>query len=195
MSSVDGQTEAVAASYPQAQTSADSSAFCEPVFLAVNSLETGGTERQFYELARAFRQARVPVRLGCLQRKGAFVDGLGDLSEFPLGGSLYRWTSIQSRLRMAQDLRRFGIQVAHAFDFYANLMMIPAARLARVPAVIGSHRQLGDLLTPAQFSAQLAAFRMCDRVVCNSQAAADRLRDAGLRERKLAVIGNALPME
>lgn len=195
MSPVDGQTDSVAASYPRAQPSADSSAFRDPVFLAVNSLETGGTERQFYELARAFREARVPVRLGCLQKKGAFVDGVGELSEFPLGGSLYLWTSIQSRLRMARDLRKFGIRVAHSFDFYANLMMIPAARLARVPAVIGSHRQLGDLLTPAQFSAQLAAFRMCDRVVCNSQAAADRLREAGLRERTLAVIGNALPLE
>src|SRR5260370_25034746 len=74
-------------------------------------------------------------------------------------------------------------------------MMIPAARLARVAAVIGSPRQLGDLLPPAQVRAQLAAFRMCDRVVCNSQAAADRLCQAGLSERKVVVIGNALPLE
>jgi glycosyltransferase involved in cell wall biosynthesis len=61
--------------------------------------------------------------------------------------------------------------------------------------VVGSHRQLGDLLTPAQFSAQLAVFRWSDRVVCNSRAAAERLLQAGLPERKVVVIGNALPPE
>ncbi len=61
--------------------------------------------------------------------------------------------------------------------------------------MIGSHRQLGDLLTPAKFRAQLAMFRWCDRVVCNSQAAADRLLQAGLQGHKLVVIGNGLPPE
>jgi glycosyltransferase involved in cell wall biosynthesis len=87
------------------------------------------------------------------------------------------------------------VQVAHAFDFYANLLLIPAAKLARVPVVIGSHRQLGDLMTPAQFRVQAAAFRWCDAVVCNSRAAADRLIAAGVAPNKIAVIGNALPAE
>jgi glycosyltransferase involved in cell wall biosynthesis len=73
------------------------------------------------------------------------------------------------------------------------LTLIPAARLARVPVVIGSQRQLGDLLTPRQFRAQAAALRWCDGVVCNSQAAADRLASEGLRRHKLFIIGNALP--
>src|SRR5208282_5756709 len=36
-------------------------------------------------------------------------------------------------------------------------------------------------------------FRFCQRVVCNSRAAADSLRAAGLRESKLEVIPNGLP--
>jgi glycosyltransferase involved in cell wall biosynthesis len=92
-------------------------------------------------------------------------------------------------------LQELNIAVAHAFDFYTNLTLIPAAKLARVPAVIGSHRQLGDLLTPTQFRSQLMMFRWCDRVVCNSHAAADRLLQAGLPEHKVVVIGNALPPE
>src|SRR5258708_15103258 len=102
---------------------------------------------------------------------------------------------MRSRWRLSRHLRRLDIAFAHSFDFYTNLTMIPAARLACIPAVIGSHRQIGDLLTPAQFSAQLAAFNMCDRVVCNSRAAAERLLQAGLPERKIAVLGNALPAE
>jgi glycosyltransferase involved in cell wall biosynthesis len=89
-------------------------------------------------------------------------------------------------------LRSRHVQVAHAFDFYANLTLIPAAHFVRVPVIIGSHRQLGDLLTPAKFRAQTTAFRWCDAVTCNSQAAADRLAAAGVPHEKLAVIGNAL---
>jgi glycosyltransferase involved in cell wall biosynthesis len=59
--------------------------------------------------------------------------------------------------------------------------------------VIGSHRQLGDLMTPAQFHVQIEAFRWCDAVVCNSLAGANRLAEAGLSRDKLVVIGNALP--
>ncbi len=102
---------------------------------------------------------------------------------------------MQSRWELSRLLRRSKVHVAQAFDFYANLMLIPAAKLARVPVVIGSQRQLGDLLTPAQFRAQIAIFRWCDRIVCNSSAAADRLEKAGVPARKLVVIGNGLPPE
>jgi glycosyltransferase involved in cell wall biosynthesis len=90
-------------------------------------------------------------------------------------------------------LKKKRILVAHAFDFYSNLMLIPAARWAGVPVVVGSHRQLGDLLTSSKFHAQRHAFRFCDRVVCNSRAAANSLRAAGVPESKLAVIANGLP--
>jgi glycosyltransferase involved in cell wall biosynthesis len=93
---------------------------------------------------------------------------------------------------LRNHLRELKIAVAHAFDFYVNLTLVPAAKLARVP-VIGSQRQLGDLLTRAQSRAQLEMFRWCDRVVCNSKAAADRLLQAGLRTSKIVVIGNGLP--
>lgn len=164
-----------------------------PIFLMINSLETGGTERQFVELARSLRSDHLQVHLGCVQKKGAFLEGLGELHQFRLGGSLYGLHSIRSRWRLMRCLQKLEIAVAHAFDFYANLTLIPAAKLAGVPLVIGSHRQLGDLLTPAQFRAQLMMFRWCDRVVCNSHAAADRLLQAGLPEYKVVVIGNALP--
>jgi glycosyltransferase involved in cell wall biosynthesis len=172
-----------------------SQTFSAPVFLMVNSLETGGTERQFVEVARILRADRVPVHLGCIKKEGAFLDDVADADEFRLGGSLYGLKSMRTRWRLSRHLRKLNITVAHSFDFYTNLTMIPAARLARVPVVIGSHRQIGDLLTPSQFRVQLAAFRMCDRVVCNSHSAAESLLRAGLPEQKVIVIGNALPSE
>ncbi len=74
-------------------------------------------------------------------------------------------------------------------------MLIPAARAARVPVIIGGFRQLGDLLTPMQFRAQRMVFRLCDRVICNSEAACERLRRVGLPARRLIVIPNGLTDE
>jgi len=165
------------------------------LFLMVNTFETGGSERQFMVLAQNLAPPQFRVHVGCVSRRGSLAHNFPDAPQFPLGGSLFGWQSLRTRLNLSRHLRRHQVQVAQAFDFYANLTLIPAAKLARVPVIIGSHRQLGDLMTRAQFRAQVAAFRWCDAVVCNSQAAADRLIAAGLSADKIAVIGNALPAE
>jgi L-malate glycosyltransferase len=162
------------------------------LFLMSNSFETGGSERQFAVLAQSLKPEQFQLSLGCIRRIGPLAAALGDVPEFQLGGSLYGWKSLTTRVHLSRHLRRNHVQVAHAFDFYTNLTLIPAARLAWVPVVIGSFRQAGDLLTPTQFRAQTAAFHMCDAVVCNSQAGADSLAAAGLSREKLVVIGNAL---
>ena len=162
------------------------------LFLMINTFETGGSERQFTALAQNISESTFRVHLGCVSRRGPLADQVGDVAQFPLGGSLFGWKSLRSRLNLSRHLRSRHVQVAHAFDFYANLTLIPAAHFVRVPVIIGSHRQLGDLLTPAKFRAQTTAFRWCDAVTCNSQAAADRLAAAGVPHEKLAVIGNAL---
>jgi len=165
------------------------------LFLMANTFETGGSERQFTVLAQNLKPPQFQTHVGCVSRRGPLAHHFPDAPQFPLGGSLYGWQSLRTRLNLSRHLRQHRVQVAHAFGFYTNLTLIPAARLARVPVVIGSHRQLGDLMTPAQFRTQAAAFRWCDAVVCNSQAAADRLLATGLSPSKIAVIGNALPVE
>ena len=159
----------------------------------INTFETGGSERQFTVLAQNLTPPQFQTHLGCVSRRGPLAHNFPDAAQFALGGSLYGWQSLRTRLNLRRYLRTHQVQVAHAFDFYTNLTLIPAAKLARVPVVIGSQRQLGDLMTPAQFRAQTAAFRWCDAVVCNSQAAADRLIATGLSPNKIAIIGNALP--
>ena len=163
------------------------------LFLMINTFETGGSERQCALLAQNANAAKFAVHVGCVNPRGPLAGQFREFAQFPLGGSLFGWRSLRTRLALARHLRQKQVQVAHAFDFYTNLTLVPAARLARVPVVIGSHRQLGDLLTPAQFRVQAATFRWCDAVVCNSQAGADRLASAGIAREKLAVIGNAMP--
>jgi L-malate glycosyltransferase len=163
------------------------------VFLMIQNLERGGSERQFAMLAGALDQGSIRVLLGCIRRRGPFLEGLGEIPQFPIGGSLYGLQSLRARFDLARHFRRTRPGIAHAFDFYSNMTMIPAARVAGVPVVIGSQRQLGDLMSRRHYRAQLDMFRLCDRVVCNSHAAADRLIEDGLPERKVAIIGNGLP--
>jgi len=162
--------------------------------MMIDSFETGGSERQFVAVSRSLDKDRFRLHLGCIQAKGALLDGL-DVEEFPLGGNLYGVQSWRTRLNLWRHLRRRGVAIAHAFDFYTNLLLIPQARLAGVPVVIGSQRQLGDLLTPLQFRAQLMVYRQCDAVVCNCRAAANRLIEGGLDNKKIAVIWNGLAQD
>jgi L-malate glycosyltransferase len=164
-------------------------------FLMTDSLDVGGIERQFGTLARALDPHRFKISLGCLQRRGAFLEGIGEISEFNLGGSFFNRQAHQARRRLVRHLRSRGTVIAQSCDFYSNLTLIPTAWWARVPVIIGSHVELGDLHTPLQFAAQIAAFWVCDRVICNSRAAGNRLTEQGLPESKIKLIPNGLPRE
>jgi hypothetical protein len=101
------------------------------VFLMANSLETDGTERQFAALAHVLRSGPFAIELGCLERTGSFLHGLGEVAEFPLGGSFFSWQAQRARLALARHLRAKRMAIAHSFDFYSSLFMIPMARQAR----------------------------------------------------------------
>lgn len=178
-------------------TAAPSSQGAGPgLFLMANSGDTGGTERQFAVMAEALSHGPFRVDTGCLQRRGSFFDNLPEIQEFPLGGSFASLQAQRSRFALALHLRRRKIAVAHSFDFYTNLMLLPVARLARIPVVIGSMRQLGDRFSPSQTRALSWVLRWFpDRIVCNSRAAAARLVELGVAAQKLVVIPNALPEE
>jgi len=161
-----------------------------------NNGDAGGTERQFAVMTDALSHGQFRLQTGCLQRRGGFFDNLPDIQEFPLGGSFVSWQSQRSRAALARYLRHEKLSVAHSFDFYTNLMLLPVARLAGIPVRIGSMRQLGDRLSPAQTKALTWVLRwFSDRIVCNSRAAASRLIDLGIPAHKPVVIPNALPAE
>jgi glycosyltransferase involved in cell wall biosynthesis len=163
------------------------------LFMMMESLRMGGSERQFAVLAEAFRRGPFDLHLGCIQRSGKFLEDLGEIGEYPLGGSFLTLRALRSLSRLVRLLRRTRIEVAQSFDFYTNIMLMPAARLAGVPVFIASQRQLGDLLSPMKRRIQNVVFRLADCVVCNSLAAADQLKKEGVPNTKLTVISNGLP--
>ena len=57
------------------------------VFLMNSDLSTGGTERQFSVMAKALRNGPFDLHLGCMRRRGAFLEGLEHIAEFDVAGS------------------------------------------------------------------------------------------------------------
>jgi glycosyltransferase involved in cell wall biosynthesis len=81
--------------------------------------------------------------------------------------------------RLVRHLRSHRVTIIHSFDFYSNVLGMLAGRLARVPAVIASQRDLGNLRPAMQQRLHRAVLRLAHRVVVNSPAVAERLRHDG----------------
>jgi glycosyltransferase involved in cell wall biosynthesis len=116
------------------------------VFHLLDSLNVGGTETQAVELALRMADAQHAITIGCLHAQGPLLERLKDspvrVREFhPLGG-LDSPRGIYQLARLAAFLRREKFDVMHAHDLWSNLMGVPAARLAGVPAIISSRRDL-----------------------------------------------------
>jgi glycosyltransferase involved in cell wall biosynthesis len=165
------------------------------VRLFVSEFQIGGTERQCVALARGLARESMTPSVSCLHRRGAFLDVLVrsgiPVTEHPIP-NLYGLRSLAARWRLARELARDRIDVVHAFGFYPNVFAIPAARLAGVPVVLASIRDLGDLWTPAQRRVQRAVTRLADRVIVNAAAVAERLADEGYDRKVVDIVPNGI---
>ena len=116
------------------------------VFHLLDSLNVGGTETQAVELALRMASAQYDITIGCLQMQGPLLDKLKGspvkVREFRPRGGLDSPGGVYQLGRLTAFLRRERIDVMHAHDLWSNLMGVPAARLAGVPAIISSRRDL-----------------------------------------------------
>jgi len=109
----------------------------------------GGTESQAVELARRMPAAGYDVTLGCLRAQGPLLERLQGtavvLREFHPTGGVDTPAGLYQLLRLSWLLRREKFDVVHTHDLWSNLLGIPAARLAGVPAIVSSRRDLAHL--------------------------------------------------
>jgi glycosyltransferase involved in cell wall biosynthesis len=106
-----------------------------------NTLETGGSERQFVTIANALNRDMFSVSLGCLQAIRSFLSEVEGVVPFRVGGSLFGFQSWRSRFALSRFSRRKGTALVQSFDFYSNLVLIPA-RFARSAARPGRRPQV-----------------------------------------------------
>lgn len=172
------------------------------VFFLVDSLNVGGTETQAVELACRLDPQRYEATLGCLRARGPLLSQLQDsrvqVREFYPQGGVDSVRGIQELLRLAWFLYRGGFDIFHSHDLWSNLMGVPAAWLARVPAILCSRRDLGHLdwyqTGKRSWLRRIQSFS--DMVVVNASAIRDRLiTEEGLMPTKVRVIHNGIAIE
>jgi glycosyltransferase involved in cell wall biosynthesis len=169
------------------------------VFYLLDSLNIGGTETQAVELAVRMPTSGYEITLGCLTARGPLLERLKGsdvrIEEFHPKGGLDSPTGFYEMLRLAAYLRRERFDVVHAHDLWSNLMGVPAARLARVPAIISSQRDLShfDWYRGMKRKALRTIQRMSNVLLAN----ATPIRDALIAEdrfpsAKLRVVHNGV---
>ncbi|HET7910090.1 MAG TPA: glycosyltransferase, partial [Nitrospira sp.] len=157
-------------------------------------LAIGGSERQVLNIRHGIDKTRFDVHLGCF---GRFDEQIGvDLTGTPLEvykiRKLYGVRAIKECLRLASYLRQNHIDILHAYNFYANVFALPAARLAHVPVVLASIRDTGEIWTARQRSVNKMVCRLADRVVVNAEAIKRVLVADGYRPERIIVIPNGI---
>ncbi|HEY1991742.1 MAG TPA: glycosyltransferase [Gammaproteobacteria bacterium] len=156
----------------------------------------GGTEKQVVNLAKRMDRSAFDLSFGCTNRWGALLDEVVkrqgiEVSEYPLK-SLYDWNAVRQQIRFSRALRKSRTQIVHSYNFYANVFCIPAAKLAGVPCVVASIRDLGIYLSPTKLMLQRWICRLADRIVVNADAIRDWLVEQGYPAHKIVVIRNGV---
>jgi glycosyltransferase involved in cell wall biosynthesis len=168
------------------------------VLLLGDTLNLGGTEGQFAEVACGLDRTRWDLRVSCVRAEGPLrlrLEAVG-LQPWSLGPSSFKSPGLAvAILHLAAYLRRHAVRLVHCFDFYSNIVGVPAARLARVPAVIASQRDMGDLRGRSQQSIHSLALGLATHILVNSEAIAARLAHTrAARRNRLGVIPNGVDL-
>jgi len=165
------------------------------LFLLGDSLAIGGTEGQFAEIACGLDRSRWEVDVSCLRAEGPLRSRL-DAAGVPVWScgprSLKSPRAALAISTLARHLRATGVRLLHAFDFYSNTLGVLAARLARVPIVVASQRDLGDLRSPFQRRVHRVVLRLADHILVNSSAVADRVAEGSVSPERIVLIPNGV---
>jgi len=165
------------------------------VWLLGDTLNLGGTEGQFAEVACRLNRARWDVTVGCVRAVGPLV---GRLERAGVMAGSYGPRSFKSPragaalLRLARKIRAGRPDIVHSFELYSNLLGVLAARLARVPVIIASQREIGDLRSAAERTAFRIAFLLATHVVVNSEAVADAVPIRGGQRDRVILVRNGV---
>lgn len=116
------------------------------VFYLLDSFEIGGTEMQAVDLALSMARAGHRVTLGVLRAGGPLIEKLRgsavSVEVFRPRGGLDSPRGVLALLSLSRYFRRHRFDVVHTHDLWSNLMGVVAAKLAGVPAIVSSQRDL-----------------------------------------------------
>jgi glycosyltransferase involved in cell wall biosynthesis len=172
----------------------------------IGSLASGGAEGQLIELLKRIDRNRYHLSLVFLKARTTektpnLVDEVFSLQIGPAGAPkpIVRVVKGASAiLRLARYLQRTKTDIVHAILPQSIILGFPAARLARVPVVIGGRRSMADCYRTDKLltMADSAATRWCNFAVGNSEAIRRELIEIdGLPPERVGVIYNGVDVE
>lgn len=140
-----------------------------PVLLMVRELDSGGSERQATEIAKALDRTRFDPRVGCFRQAGLRSEELRAAGVPVVHFPVPSLASVTGAICIAAYIRRRGIRLVHTFDTPANLYGVPAARLAGSAVVLSSQRVHRDLWPPVQRHGLRVTDHLVDGIVVNCE--------------------------
>ena len=158
----------------------------------------GGPERQMLEMAKSlppeFRTTFVSFSENGLC--GAFLDNVRD-SRFQAVALRHDTPRLPAACReLIRLLPALGTDVLCCHGYKANLLGLLAARPCRIPVVAVSRGWTAECTRVRLYEAlDRWVFRWMDKVVCVSEAQAEKVRNAGVPRHKIMVIPNAIRVE
>ena len=166
------------------------------VCLLISSLEFGGAERQVVEMVRTFDRRRVHPIICSLSSETPLAETL------PNGGEDLHVVERRARFdvtavfRVASLLRRYKVDVVHAFLFDAEIVARLAAPLAGVRVVISSERNTDHIRSLLNRVALKLTRPLFDVMVANSNAGKRfNIQAEGLDASRIEVVHNGVDTE
>ena len=167
-----------------------------PVLLLVESLGHGGCERDATKIAVGLDRSRFEPHVAVFHSGGPLtlqLEAAGvPILSLPLRSFVNSSMAVAAR-KMGAYIRRHGIQLVHAFDVPSDIFAAPVARWYGVPAVITSQLSYRSMYVASRRAALRVTDWLSDRVVTNSQAVGESLRQsAGFPSSKLYLCYNGV---
>lgn len=166
------------------------------IVFVVESMAIGGSEVQACDLALRLAERGHSLSFASFIADGPLAESVNRIPRkvFSLG-SLTSFRGLAQLARFASYLKRERVEVVHAHDLYSNLFGVPAARLAGVPVVVSSRRDLsnGSWYTPTKRKILRHVQERGTHIVANAQAIKNYLVDTdGFSPEKITVIQNSV---
>lgn len=141
-------------------------------FIESNNHLAGGTERQLIAIIKQLDKSKFkPILFALRGKESSNLWESLDCEKYLLGvTSLFSINSLKNLFKTAFILRRRGVFLAHSFFFDATVFGVLSSRLAGVPKIISSRRDLGFWYTTTKLRVLKSINLLTDNILVNSKA-------------------------
>jgi L-malate glycosyltransferase len=169
------------------------------ILLLARALDSGGSERQLTETAKALHRDGWNVHVGCFHDSGIRARELREAGvpvvRFPVR-SFASVSGLKGLAAYGRYVARHRIVLTHSFDAPMNLFSVFAGRLFVRPVVLSSQRSYRTLRTPAEQKLLRVTDKLVTATVVNCEAMRRHLiSDEGVSPDRVHVCYNGIDTE